>query len=553
MRDVILLLSFFAIASWPVQANQSATFRSQATQGWAWEGRSNVVKERIDLTIHSDHVDVEHELEIDARSDWGSPDHPNSLEILGDLRLAKGTVVTGLLLWNGKQILKGKLRTREQARSQYEDVVDRNVKIPPPPRDPALLEKTGEDNYALSIFPVSLNQSRKIRIRYLIPSVFLEGAHRILFPHAFSPIATVTVRGGSETHGYALTSVRSDGSTSTVRMEDAVGTPVTLESDAFMRFLPHNGWESGSGSWVLHITPLFPVAGGSSLCIGAMREAQGSPGYVGHFIFRRPVEFTDLSPGPKTRIFAAVKAGTDTLQKEITGREEGTQGIEELRVFSRAAMEENIIWRRYVNDILTHEKIEKPIVIRMEDGNQYARSFGSVPFYPLAKTMPKSLAAAWGFIDSKYALLALEQDTLKAAEAREYANAGVPALDPEDIFPEEGHSDSIPLSAWLLQRNLNLEELLGPTGIAAGSLPAGIRWLFRDGRVVVEIDSKALSSKLRVSLHSLDGKLLKEWNRNEISQGRLLWSPRDSAYGAGICLLRIVTGSQVFSARIFLR
>jgi hypothetical protein len=553
MRNALVTLVLLAFATRPLLADQYAAFRCQATQGFAWQGMSNVTVERIDITIHPDHLDVEHELAMDARANWDMPSHPNSLEILGNLTVAKGTVFTGLLLWNGNKILKGKLQTKEMARRKYEDVVDRNVKDPPPPRDPAILEKTGENSYALSIFPVSLNGSRKLRIRYLIPSAFRDGAHRIAFPHAFSRLAKVTVRGGPGLPGYALASVRSDGSETTVKNEEAAATPLSLEPEAYNQFRPFGYWEMGSGAWLRDITPLFGGAEGSRVCVGSMRDAKGTAGHVAHFIFRPPADIISLSSSPGSRIVAVITAGADTVKKEVNGATTGRQGAEELRIFSRAVMEDSITWRVYSNDSITTERTEKPRLISYEDGNQYARSFGGMPFYPLVKSMPSSLAAAWGFIDSKYALLALEQDSLKSAVALRYAKAGVPALDPEDIYPEDGEPDSIPLTAWMLQRNFNRDELLKPLAIAAGGLPAGIRWIFRDGRVIVEIDKASLARGLRVSLHGMDGKLLKEWSANEISTGGLSWSPRNHAYAAGICLLRIVSGSQAFSARVILR
>jgi hypothetical protein len=553
MRRALAILILLSFAASPLLANQSATFRCQATQGVAWQGMSAVTVERIGIAIHPDHLDVEHELEIDARPSWNTPSHPNSLEILGNLTMTKGTVFTGLLLWNGDKILKGKLQTKEMARRKYEEVVDRNVKDPPPPRDPAILEMTGENTYALSIFPVSLNGSRKIRLRYLVPSAYRDGAHRIAFPYAFSRLATVTVRGGSGIQGYALTSTRADGSVTTVKNEEAVGTPLTLDPVAYQQFNPYTFWQAGSGAWLRDITPLFGGQEGSRVCVGSMRDVKGTEGYVAHFIFRPPADFIDSSSLPGTRIVAMITSGADTVEKEIYNGEPGRQGAEELRVFSHAALEERITWRIYSDDKVTSERTEEPLRFDFEDGIQYARSFGNTPFYPLVKSLPASLAAAWGFIDSKYALLALEQDTLKSAEAERYEKAGVPGLEPEDIFAEEGHLDDIPLSAWSLQRNFNREELLEPLAVAANGLPTGIRWLFRDGRVIVEIDPGALARGLRVSLHGLDGKLLKEWSANEVSNGRLSWSPRDAAYGAGVCLLRIASGKQVFSARVVLR
>lgn len=553
MRHLVVILAFCAAFARPLLANQSATFRSQSTQGWAWQGLSDVTFERINITIHPDHLDVEHELHIDARSNWDTPSHPNSLEIVGNLNMAKGAVVTGLLLWNGDIILKGKLQTKAKARRSYEEVVDRNVKDPPLPRDPAILEKTGEDSYALSIFPVALNGKRKLRLRYLVPSAFRDSAHRIPFPHAFSTLATVTLKGGPGTPGYSLTSERMDGSLTTVKNEDAADTPLSLEPEAYSNFRPRIYWETGSRAWLRHVTPLFKGSAGSRVCVGSMRDAKGVAGHVSHFVFRPPADFISSTPDPKTRIVAAITDGADTVEKEVTGYPIALQGAEELRIFSRAALEEGVTWRRYVEDSLAEEVDEKPLVIDMEDGIQYARSFGGVPFYPMAKTMPPSLAAAWGFVDIKYALLALEKDSLKSEVAKLYEKSGVPGLDPEDIFPEDGLADSVPISVWLLQRNQDRDELLKPLTVAASALPSGIRWRFSGGSIIVEIDKAALSRGLRVSLHGLDGRLLKAWGKEEVSRGRLTWSPREAAYGAGVCLLRIVSGSRAYSARVVLR
>ena len=64
-----------------------------------------------------------------------------------------------MLLWNGSQILKAKLKDRQLAREQYEDVVDRQKIVPP--RDPALITYEGGGVYGIQIYPARLNESRK--------------------------------------------------------------------------------------------------------------------------------------------------------------------------------------------------------------------------------------------------------------------------------------------------------------------------------------------------------------------------------------------------------
>jgi hypothetical protein len=87
-----------------------------------------------------------------------------TLEISGTFKLSEGTALRSLLLWNGDILLKGKLLLREDADSAYENVVNRVVV-----RDPALIHYMGNNQYQFKIFPVEINNSRKIRILYTVP------------------------------------------------------------------------------------------------------------------------------------------------------------------------------------------------------------------------------------------------------------------------------------------------------------------------------------------------------------------------------------------------
>ncbi len=559
MPAPLKILTCLLFATLPVIADQWAEFSCRATQGLGWQGSSQVIREKIAITVQPDHLDVEHELEIDAKTiaSTNAPNSPSSLEITGRLTMADGTVMTGLLLWNGDKILKGKLQTKEMARRKYEEVVDRNVINPPPPRDPALLEKVSGSRYALSIFPVTLNESRKLRLRYLIPTRFEDSTQRCSFPHAFSKIASVTIRFGLGIQGYALTSYRHDFSLNTVKNEAGSSQPLTLDPDAYFHFRPNFHGE-GSGAALLYVTPLFGESNGSRAYLGSSKDALGTQGHAAHFVFRPPKDLSGMNPANTTRIVALVRSGNDSVGKEIALDERAALGIEELRIFSASALTEGITWRFYQGDKIAKEMIEKPRVIVMEDGPQFVRTFGHTAFYPLVKTMPASLAAAWGFIDSKYALLALEQDTLPSAQAKEYATAGVPGLNRSDIFPEDGALESTPLSAWLMQRNIAREDLLVPTPRSVSlnnsfSLPAGIRWSFRDGALHVEIDPSMRARGLRVTLHGLDGRRLQQWQGGEIGGGLIQWSPKSHGYGFGTCLLRITSGTHTWSARVTLR
>jgi hypothetical protein len=98
-----------------------------------------------------------------------------------------------------------------------------------------------------------------------------------------------------------------------------------------------------------------------------------------------------------------------------------------------------------------NEYVESPRIVAMDDGTQYARLIGASSYLvPLAGQMPSSIASTLGFIDSAYSLVALEQDALPVALARQYDAQGVPLLDPGDIFPATNERTNIPVDQWLI-------------------------------------------------------------------------------------------------------
>lgn len=87
--STILGLVFMMVAL--VNAYQSGAFSWQATQGTAMTGQSNIIREKVIVTIQPDHLDVKHELEMNTLSSWGTHEFPNALEIVGNIVVEKGT------------------------------------------------------------------------------------------------------------------------------------------------------------------------------------------------------------------------------------------------------------------------------------------------------------------------------------------------------------------------------------------------------------------------------------------------------------------------------
>ncbi len=67
--------------------------------------------------------------------------------------------ITEFAIWDGDRRLVGEVRTREEARRIYDDIVRRQ-------RDPGLLEYAGKDLFQASIFPIPPRSDKKLEITY---------------------------------------------------------------------------------------------------------------------------------------------------------------------------------------------------------------------------------------------------------------------------------------------------------------------------------------------------------------------------------------------------
>src|SRR5882762_10325110 len=67
--------------------------------------------------------------------------------------------ITEFAIWDGNRRLVGEVRTREEARRIYDEIVRRQ-------RDPGLLEYAGKDLFQASIFPIPPHADKKLEISY---------------------------------------------------------------------------------------------------------------------------------------------------------------------------------------------------------------------------------------------------------------------------------------------------------------------------------------------------------------------------------------------------
>jgi len=205
MKHIMVALGmlFLFMGSLWSYSSQSGWFNTQSTQGLLVRGSGTLVEEKYNITVYADYLDVE--LELVLKSGGNKPDSfANALEFTGRLNLINNSVIIGMITWYNGEILKGKLKTKEMARQEYEEVVDRNVIIPPRPRDPVLIEEVWDNRYNISIFPVEYGKTRKFRIRYLVPGSAADGINKIIFPNALSSTAKYSIKKDAGIKGYKI-------------------------------------------------------------------------------------------------------------------------------------------------------------------------------------------------------------------------------------------------------------------------------------------------------------------------------------------------------------
>lgn len=86
----------------------------------------------------------------------------DSLEVNMNFRLPEGSEITDLVLWINDDPITGDWYDRWTASLIYEGIVQRRV-------DPAILTKSGTNEFNIKVFPLLTYLKRKIKIRYLTP------------------------------------------------------------------------------------------------------------------------------------------------------------------------------------------------------------------------------------------------------------------------------------------------------------------------------------------------------------------------------------------------
>lgn len=169
-----LFLCLFAWATTTLAQNSLTIEHPQVW--WFFEDTGTIEEAVFTMKPQGLYLEVGCYLEISyPENDYGVED---SLEIIFDFNLPQGAIVNDSWLWVGEVIVRAELWDIWTAQQTYEEIVDRQ-------QDPSILYRLPDGSYQLRIFPLVEQESRRIKINYLIPYNWEEETLQAALPMEF--------------------------------------------------------------------------------------------------------------------------------------------------------------------------------------------------------------------------------------------------------------------------------------------------------------------------------------------------------------------------------
>jgi hypothetical protein len=528
---IILPVAVFSQIAW-----QTADY---TLTGQTCQVSSNIIK----ITVNPFHLDIEEEATITAvyndtwQSWWGDS---KALEIMGTFTLSTGSSVRSMLLWEGSKILKAKLRDRAAADSAYEATVNRAL-----PQgyhhDPAVIDYLGNGQYRFKIYPVPVNNSRKIRILYSVPFLMSQDGPKFQLLTAFTTgaqqipteIPLQIIRATETTGNYIL----SYGSIlKSIQFGATYQIPTSSMQVTSYSYNYYGGYNTSSVQQPLII---FPDTNYSTMSYTAKIASGNSAGNYTAVFATPPDTITaalnELPAGEASSIEAKIVVGstayiTDFNQKGFLGA----------YIKSTALWDSTVVWNVYNSKgklAFQCRKAYKPqsdslinAMLPLVWGAKYTLAEGN-----------DNLGALFGFVDRRMSLLALEKDSLTSIQAVSWAKSGIPPLSPQEIIVNPAQLPTTPDDDVIFE--------LG-TGIHAvyKNIAASFIVLFKSNHAISLRFNQLKAGKITVALFDMSGRTVETWNNIQITGGSADLKLPQKAIGCMV--LRITAGKEIVQKRI---
>lgn len=158
MKKSILLVFMFLLAS--KMFGQRANIYVSDPRNWG--GGQGTIEEVL-LTIEPKGVYLEYGLYLTFSARNLGFAHTDTVEVEMNFDLPNNSIVSDSWLWIEDEIIRGEIIDKWTASQIYESIVKRR-------RDPSILTKQYANRYQLKIFPMAGDESRKVKLTYLVPA-----------------------------------------------------------------------------------------------------------------------------------------------------------------------------------------------------------------------------------------------------------------------------------------------------------------------------------------------------------------------------------------------
>ncbi|MBN1131009.1 MAG: hypothetical protein JXA71_18620 [Chitinispirillaceae bacterium] len=505
--------------------------RWQTTHNGTAQGECQLEISKLRLTVCPFHVDVEEEAVIATTGTvwWGDS---STLEIFGEFSLTKGAAIRSLLLWNGPVILKGKLKDRAAADSAYEKVVDR-TKPQVVVRDPALIEYLGNDRYRIKIFPVRINNSRKIRILYSIPFQTTGSGPQFEIKPAFLPAFTLAPT-------QIPVEIRKAASLSTACIIRYGSTAKTIQFGVTYQ-IPVSTLLYRPNTWSAPIVTPLCIAPDTTFKITAFSTRIDSGKAPGHYT----AVFATLPDTIRAGIRELPSKSSYSVEAKIVAGEKSYITDFNQMSFVGAYIKSGAPWDSTIHWYLYNSQGK----IAVEYGQRTVPSCDSLTrsMLPLVWGAKYSLVegngqlgALFGFVDGKMSLLALESDSLPATEAQKWADAGVPPLTGDEIILKPAQMPAAPGDNIIF-------EIATAVRIAKADALSIAAVVMMPNRMFRITFSKPVTGTVHVVLYDISGKVLATWNNVRPAGGIAECAlPRNAR---GCMVVRVYAGKEMLQKK----
>lgn len=465
---------------------------------------STIKKSHMKIHVTESFIQVEEEVTLEAiNTDYNNLSlgleyrgDLSTIELIGEFELPEGSIIRSSVLFFGDDLLKANLLDAELARDLYEEVVDRNTRILVA-CDPSLIEKTGPDTYSYSIYPVEYGESRTIRVRYDIPWIVKDSMMHVDPRSIFN---------GNYTEEYLAGYLVVD-SSMTIEFTSELDRPIKFKTPTKdFTVIPNftytidDSWMRVENHWDLFLRSesfMLMAENRNDLVKQTHVESDSLAGYYHEIKLAVPSFFKDSINWVKRFSYTSqLRVSNADVNSIINLNNWQVRHLHNLRFFLKndSAWTGEIEWLIFNEEgDLSYSHLVDVDPIEVEDSSLvvlWAHDEGI------------ELGAALGYVDSRMALLALEEDTLPEPLRTQYWDEGVPLLGPDGIISEFDDLIESELSDAQITTNGN-----SSTNIMSPMMKKWLSWEIVDNQLLITIDGQELQGA-SVSAINLQGQVI---------------------------------------------